>query len=122
MSLKDIRENLPKKQVCYFPKNILSASFVSLQNVKDLDLPFSSCILSLTPSLYLHPDPRMSPFLSPARCRGIPPDTPHSVIVSLPEWDNNVGLATGNKTLFEWSETTYPPLLAPGGVSPGKTH
>ena len=27
---------------------------------------------------------------SPARGKAIPPDTPHSVIVSLPEWEDNV--------------------------------
>jgi cystathionine gamma-synthase len=50
----------------------------------------------------------MSVFPSPVRCRGIPPDTPHSVIISLPEWEDNVELAKGNKILIDLLETTYP--------------
>ena len=47
-------------------------------------------------------------FPSPSRGRAIPPDTPHSVIVSLPEWEDNVQLSKGNKNLCNSLETTYP--------------
>ena len=47
-------------------------------------------------------------FPSPARCKAIPPDTPHTVIMSLPEWDDNVKLGSGNKILCDLLETTYP--------------
>lgn len=50
----------------------------------------------------------MSVFPSPPRGRAIPPDTPHSVIVSLPEWEDNVQLSKGNKILCNSLETTYP--------------
>ena len=45
---------------------------------------------------------------SPARCRGIPLDTPHTVIISLPGWEDNVELARGNKILIDSLEVTYP--------------
>jgi hypothetical protein len=54
----------------------------------------------------------MSVFPSPARCRGIPPDTPHTVIVSLPEWEDNVELAKNNKILIDLLEATYPRFIA----------
>ncbi|KAF8811472.1 PLP-dependent transferase [Phlegmacium glaucopus] len=51
----------------------------------------------------------MSLFPSPARCGGIPPDTPHTVLISLPEWNDNVEISKHNTTLqFDWTETTYP--------------
>ena len=50
----------------------------------------------------------MSVVPSPARCRAIPPDTPHSIIICLPGWDDNVEVATGNQMLLEALETTYP--------------
>ena len=50
----------------------------------------------------------MSVFPSPARCRGIPPDTPHSIIICLPEWEDNLEIAKGNKILVDLLETTYP--------------
>ena len=50
----------------------------------------------------------MSVFPSPARCRGIPPDTPHSVIISLPEWEDVAELGSYNKMLTDLLETTYP--------------
>ena len=49
----------------------------------------------------------MSLFPSPTRCRGIPLDTPHTIIISLPTWDDNVELGKGNKIL-DLLETTYP--------------
>ena len=49
----------------------------------------------------------MSLFPSPTRCRGIPLDTPHTIIISLPAWDDNVALGKGNKIL-DLLETTYP--------------
>jgi hypothetical protein len=45
---------------------------------------------------------------SPTRGRAIPPDTPHSIIVSLPEWEDNVQLSKGDKLLCNSLETTYP--------------
>lgn len=48
----------------------------------------------------------MSVLPSPARGKVIPTDTPHSVIMSLPEWDDNIALATGK--LGDLLETTYP--------------
>jgi cystathionine gamma-synthase len=50
----------------------------------------------------------MSVFPSPARGRSIPPDTPHSILFSLPEWEDNIELAKGNKILCDTLETTYP--------------
>ena len=50
----------------------------------------------------------MSVFPSPVRCRAIPLDTPHSVIMCLPEWEDNVELADHNKKLIDLLETTYP--------------
>ena len=50
----------------------------------------------------------MSVLPSPARCRAIPTDTPHSVIICLPEWEDNTEIATGNKMLIDSLETTYP--------------
>ena len=50
----------------------------------------------------------MSVFPSPARCRAIPPDTPHSIINSLPEWEDNLEISAGNKVLCDLLETTYP--------------
>lgn len=50
----------------------------------------------------MHPQP------SPAVARAIPPDTPHSVIHSLPEWQDNVDYSEGKKELFDSFETTYP--------------
>lgn len=50
----------------------------------------------------------MSVYPSPAQCRGIPPDTPHSVIISFPEWEDIVEIAKGNKILIDKLETTYP--------------
>ena len=50
----------------------------------------------------------MSSFPSPARCKGIPPDTPHSVIFSLPEWEDVIEIAKHNKILIDLLETTYP--------------
>jgi hypothetical protein len=56
--------------------------------------------------------PGMSVFPSPVRCRAIPPDTPHSVILCLPKWEDNVDLANSrNKILIDISETTYPRIL-----------
>ncbi|KAJ6580578.1 pyridoxal phosphate-dependent transferase [Mycena sp. CBHHK59/15] len=45
---------------------------------------------------------------SPAPGRGIPLGTPHSVVNSLPEWQDNVSLATGRSDLVGELETTYP--------------
>jgi hypothetical protein len=50
----------------------------------------------------------MSVFPSPVRCRAIPPDTPHSVIMCLPEWEDNVEFAKFDKALIDLLETTYP--------------
>ena len=50
----------------------------------------------------------MSVFPSPARCRGIPPDTPHSIIISLPEWEDVVEISNLNGMLIDLLETTYP--------------
>ena len=50
----------------------------------------------------------MALFPSPTRCRGIPLDTPHTVIISLPAWDDNVELGKGNKIILDLLETTYP--------------
>ena len=46
----------------------------------------------------------MSVFPSPARFRAIPPDTPHSIILCIPKWDDHLG----NKIQADLLETTYP--------------
>jgi hypothetical protein len=55
----------------------------------------------------------MSVFPSPARGRSIPPDTPHSILFSLPEWEDNIEIAKGNKILCDTLETTYPRFQVP---------
>ena len=50
----------------------------------------------------------MSVFSSPARGREVPPHTPHSILFSLPGWDDTVELGRGNKTILDSLETTYP--------------
>ena len=77
--------------------------------IPDFDYQLSKNIHPLIISItWTRLAPRMSVFPSPARCRGIPPDTPHSIIFSLPEWEDNVELVTGNKILINSLETTYP--------------
>ena len=48
----------------------------------------------------------MSLFPSPGLCRGIPRDTPHTIIISLPAWNNAVELGKGK--ILDLPETTYP--------------
>ncbi|KAF8150620.1 pyridoxal phosphate-dependent transferase [Crassisporium funariophilum] len=50
----------------------------------------------------------MSLFPSPDLAKAIPPNTPHSVVHSLPEWKDNVEFAKSNQALFDSLETTYP--------------
>ena len=48
----------------------------------------------------------MSLPLSPPAGKGIPPNTPHTLIISLPEWDDSQALVNGK--LKDVLETTYP--------------
>ncbi|KAF5382260.1 hypothetical protein D9757_008937 [Collybiopsis confluens] len=45
---------------------------------------------------------------SPPLGRSIPPDTPHSIVHSLPEWKDNTDFAVSKKELFDILEATYP--------------
>lgn len=46
--------------------------------------------------------------ISPPLARAIPPDTPHSIVHSLPEWKDNIDFAVSKKELFDALEATYP--------------
>ena len=50
----------------------------------------------------------MSVLPSPALGSRIPADAPHSIIFSLPNWDDNVALGKGSKIVHDQLETTYP--------------
>ena len=65
-----------------------------------------SSISRFTPCLHLQTG--MSLFPSPARCRMIPPDIPHTVIFSLPKWEDVVQLGNYSKILDDLLETTFP--------------
>ncbi|KIK57870.1 hypothetical protein GYMLUDRAFT_228442 [Collybiopsis luxurians FD-317 M1] len=45
---------------------------------------------------------------SPPLAHAIPPNTPHSIVHSLPEWNDNTDFAVSKKELFDALEATYP--------------
>lgn len=50
----------------------------------------------------------MPVFPSPSVGKAIPPDTPHSIIMCLPEWDDVVEVGKGTKKWRDLLEATYP--------------
>jgi cystathionine gamma-synthase len=49
----------------------------------------------------------VTPETTPARGCPVPPNTPHAVVNSLPEWEDNVAVAMGKGEEF-MKGTTYP--------------
>ena len=71
----------------------------------DLQLPNNISTITATCTHLL----AMSVFPSPTLGGAIPPNTPHSILFSLPTWEDVVQIVKGNK--IPSLETTYPRFL-----------
>ncbi|KAJ6525111.1 hypothetical protein B0H10DRAFT_339337 [Mycena sp. CBHHK59/15] len=71
-------------------------------------LPATNVHLKLESSIHLFSRMAMYPQISPPKDHGMPPDTPHSVSNSLPEWQDNVDVVLGKMDILDKLETTYP--------------